>query len=824
MTRLLTLAAVVALAASVCPADVFYVNRDAGLNSGTAYDNQGARSVVRSAKWGADESYLMDFDTAAILAYLNGDPISDYTFKLYIKPSSGWPATPVSVNVQTVNLNVDWAEGDDPNRFNSFGWTEGTPACTAEYCQTYYTAGPVLDTENSITWQRENGTPESEFKYLPANYTNSAALVGSSADHGIYISVELDENLINDLLNNAKNRGLRLHRNAGDNLENYTREAVSGNRPYLEVTPKGTQPTVSVAFVYQAGTNGSEAVSTVRLPVALSETSSQTITVNYGATGGTAVGGGVDYTLSAGQLQFDPGELIAEIVFSVVNDPDTEGDETIQITLSNPVNAQLGVPSQHVYTINDNDRTGTTWNVSTIGQFNTAMESCQPGDEIVVAAGTYTLDANSNRRRLDVHDVILRGATGNAADVVLTGPGMNVDLQPTEGLLVEADDVTVMDLTVANLWSNGIHIRAEIDIDRMLLSNVRTLNIGERHVKGSAGNALITKDCVLDNVYMLQTEARQSRPGHPVDPDNYIGGMDIMTSRNWLVRDCTMEGIWGATGAGRGAIFMWNGVEDVTIERNRIFDCGTGICIGNPSGPANSHVDPWHSLGGIVRNNFVLRGSYIALELCNTKDMKVYNNTIYSNDATYFRTLHIYDEPGEGQTTNLDLCNNIIRGKIFDNSSGDWSKSAVIAMGNIVDDAGTQVVPGWFTDTSIGDFHLTASATGAIDQGSVLADVTDDFDQEPRGSQPDMGGDESNPPGGLPTVTLTATDPNAAEQGQDTGTFTVSRDQTSGALVVKYSVGGSAASGDYEETLSGQVTIPDGQASAPITITPVDDS
>ena len=68
--------------------------------------------------------------------------------------------------------------------------------------------------------------------------------------------------------------------------------------------------------------------------------------------------------------------------------------------------------------------------------------------------------------------------------------------------------------------------------------------------------------------------------------------------------------------------------------------------------------------------------------------------------------------------------------------------------------------------------------------------------------------------GGLPTVTLSATDPNAAEEGQDTGTFTVSRNQTSGNLVVYYSVGGTAAAGDYEETLSGSVTIPDGQASA----------
>ena len=76
----------------------------------------------------------------------------------------------------------------------------------------------------------------------------------------------------------------------------------------------------------------------------------------------------------------------------------------------------------------------------------------------------------------------------------------------------------------------------------------------------------------------------------------------------------------------------------------------------------------------------------------------------------------------------------------------------------------------------------------------------------------------------LPTVTLSATDPNAAEEGQDTGTFTFTRDQTSGNLTVNYSVAGSAEAADYEETLTGSVTILDGQASANITITPVDDS
>ncbi|MHC4717545.1 MAG: hypothetical protein ACYS5V_11285, partial [Planctomycetota bacterium] len=132
MNRTIVAVAVVGLLAVTGRADVFTANRDNGINRPTAYDNQGARSDVRSAKWGADESYLFDFDTAAILSFMGSSPISDFTFELFVMPSSGWPVSPVSVNIQTVNCNQDWAEGDDPNRFNSFGWTEGTAAATSE--------------------------------------------------------------------------------------------------------------------------------------------------------------------------------------------------------------------------------------------------------------------------------------------------------------------------------------------------------------------------------------------------------------------------------------------------------------------------------------------------------------------------------------------------------------------------------------------------------------------------------------------------------------------------------------------------------------------
>ena len=75
-----------------------------------------------------------------------------------------------------------------------------------------------------------------------------------------------------------------------------------------------------------------------------------------------------------------------------------------------------------------------------------------------------------------------------------------------------------------------------------------------------------------------------------------------------------------------------------------------------------------------------------------------------------------------------------------------------------------------------------------------------------------------------PTATATATDPNAAEQPANPGTLRVSRSTWTGNLLVNYTLGGTASSGDYTPALSGSVTIPDGQSYADITITPAADA
>ena len=80
----------------------------------------------------------------------------------------------------------------------------------------------------------------------------------------------------------------------------------------------------------------------------------------------------------------------------------------------------------------------------------------------------------------------------------------------------------------------------------------------------------------------------------------------------------------------------------------------------------------------------------------------------------------------------------------------------------------------------------------------------------------------------LPTVTITATDPDAFETTQNAGEFTITRsgtgDLTVGNLTVNYHLGGSAEAGDIVESLGGSVTIPDGAPWTTISVTPIDDS
>jgi hypothetical protein len=83
----------------------------------------------------------------------------------------------------------------------------------------------------------------------------------------------------------------------------------------------------------------------------------------------------------------------------------------------------------------------------------------------------------------------------------------------------------------------------------------------------------------------------------------------------------------------------------------------------------------------------------------------------------------------------------------------------------------------------------------------------------------------TRPAAQLPVVTISASDPSAAENGPNNGTFTIMRSgSTAAPLVIQYSTGGTATSGSDYSPLPGLVTIPAGQASAAISLVPIDDT
>lgn len=78
---------------------------------------------------------------------------------------------------------------------------------------------------------------------------------------------------------------------------------------------------------------------------------------------------------------------------------------------------------------------------------------------------------------------------------------------------------------------------------------------------------------------------------------------------------------------------------------------------------------------------------------------------------------------------------------------------------------------------------------------------------------------------GLPTVTVSAVDPNASEAGPDPGVFRISRTgSTASALTVYFTLGGTSGNGTDYAYINPTVSIPASAASTDVVISPIDDT
>lgn len=210
--------------------------------------------------------------------------------------------------------------------------------------------------------------------------------------------------------------------------------------------PPGNGTTPEVSFTVD-NSSAAESVTPAELEVVLSNSSTQTVTVDFAVTGGSAEGAGVDYTLAAGTLTFAPGDTSETISVGIIDDLLDEPDETIIVTLSNPSNAELGSPVSHTYTIEDND---TVPAVTFSGEASSGAESASPAELEVVLT-------HSSSQPVTV-DFAVGGGSANgggvdytlAAGTLTFAPGDTseiISIVIVDDLLDELDETIVVDLS-----------------------------------------------------------------------------------------------------------------------------------------------------------------------------------------------------------------------------------------------------------------------------------------------------------------------------------------------------------------------------------------
>ncbi|MFH1253067.1 MAG: Calx-beta domain-containing protein [Candidatus Uhrbacteria bacterium] len=123
----------------------------------------------------------------------------------------------------------------------------------------------------------------------------------------------------------------------------------------LTITDNDDSPTVAWTASSQLV---DESTNSITVTAQLSVVSGLDVSIPFSVTG-TATGGGTDYSISASPITIIAGQTTANIVVSPVNDLVDEINETIIVTMGEPVNAIQGATTIHTATINDDDATPT---------------------------------------------------------------------------------------------------------------------------------------------------------------------------------------------------------------------------------------------------------------------------------------------------------------------------------------------------------------------------------------------------------------------------------------------------------------------------------
>jgi photosystem II stability/assembly factor-like uncharacterized protein len=208
-------------------------------------------------------------------------------------------------------------------------------------------------------------------------------------------------------------------------LTGFTDLETLGSHPGATIIIQGNNTPLLVFAEDVDVIEGNSGTTSVTIPVILSAQTSQTITVNYNASGVSATSG-VDFTPVSDTLTFAPGETSQTVTVSIIGDTLSEFNEILQLVLSNPVNATVPfyptirilnddpLPALSISDVMVNEgnggSAGAVFNVNLSAPsgrpvtvfFNTANGTALSGSDFVSSSGSVNFPAGQTTRTIAV--------------------------------------------------------------------------------------------------------------------------------------------------------------------------------------------------------------------------------------------------------------------------------------------------------------------------------------------------------------------------------------------------------------------------------------
>ena len=509
---------------------------------------------------------------------------------------------------------------------------------------------------------------------------------------------------------------------------------------------------------------GDAGTGSLAFQVHLSRASAVAVTVGYVAADGTATSPG-DYAAVTGTLTIPAGATVGAVTVAVVGDTAVEADETMTVTLTSPAGAL----------ISDGQATGTIVNddqlpVVTIAATDAAASEVGPD------AGTFTIARSGSTAAALTVRYAVGGTATNGADYQAIPATVTIPAgQSSAAMLVTP---------IADAASEGPE------------TVVLTLVADAAYTIGTPAAATVT---IADEVPVVVTIVA-TRP--TTDESGEVLGIFTVTR----------------TGSSAAALLVSFTVGGTATGGLDYLDIGTSVTL--PAGQASVQI------GVRAFGDSLVEGA-------ETVVVSLVDGAAYDLGSPASATVTIADGP-------VPVVTVVATDAQAAEAGPDPGAFTISRSGGSGSPLQVTFTIGGTAASGVDYVAIPATAVIPAGQSSVNVTVTPIVDSLVEGGETvvltlldganyDLGQATSATvtivDAALPEVTVVATDAQAAEPGTNTGTFTISRTgPTASALEVNLAVGGSATAGADYQAIPATVTIPAGQSSTTVLVTPINDA